>query len=191
MVKKSLLLWLSGALLFSACGKIELPEEAATTDVPDGSEVYSETIGVANFIDEAKDGAVYWVSGYIVGFINGTSISHAVFGVPLEKANTNMLLADSPEETDVARCIAVKLEANTDYRSDLNLYDHPELYLQRITVMGLRKEYFKQPGITSLYDYRWSTPEHDSPALDDEWQYVEEGRAQKKIRKIHTDSLAV
>ncbi len=179
-MKNLLLLLLSGVLLFSACGKIELPEEDTFTDVSDDIEVVADTISVAEFIDEAEDGTAYWVSGYVVGFIDGTSVSQAVFGVPTEDVNTNMLLADSPDETAVARCIAVKLAANSVFRKELNLYDHPEAYLQHITLVGLRMKYFNQPGITTIYNYHWTTFETHTPTLDSNWQYVEEGRAQKK-----------
>jgi hypothetical protein len=95
------------------------------------------------------------VSGYIVGYVAGTSISKAVFGLPTSGSNTNMLLADTPDETDVTRCMAVRLPTGgaLAIRESLNLYDHPEYLHRKIFIDGFLKTYFKKMGIYNIYDY--------------------------------------
>ncbi len=187
------------ALSLGACGKIELPEAEEggaqgagrpDVDMPGGGggELPPDVLSVADFFAEAEEGVVYNVSGYIVGFVDGTSLNHAVFGLPSEKPNANMLLADRADELDVANCLPVRLDAEDGVREDLNLYDHPEFFRQRIVLLGQTGTYFRVKGLREVYEYVWpSAPDggggaaDDAPALSDSLQYVEEGRAGRKV----------
>lgn len=172
-------------LLAAACGNVELPDEADTGEKGETPvSPVGDTLSVADFRSMAEDGVVYWVKGYIVGYAGSTSLSSAVFGRPDEGANTNMLLADDPDETDYACCLPVKLTTNGDgnsFRARLNLYDHPEYYKRRIALLGQAGEYFRVTGVVTLYEYKWcgaadDVSESPWPELDDSLQYVPGGR---------------
>lgn len=153
-------------LTLSGCEKIELPDKNKTEgktdkgdtkddDDDDDDEETSDTLTIAQAL-KASDEDEYIIKGYIVGYASGSSLSSAVFGIP-PKANTNMLLADSPYETEAARCLPVKLSAAgaISYRDELNLFDHPEYLGARIAIDGWMSQYFKVNGIIGIYDYDW------------------------------------
>lgn len=159
-----LLLLLSS--LFS-CQKIELPDDN-TSDNP-GSEPTQPQLpsdeGEALSVAEALVADVGWevlVRGYIVGYVDGTAFNEktAVFAVADEKPNTNMLLADTPYETDYRRCLPVQLTTTGENnREALNLYDHPELLGQAILIFGELQTYFKVNGIKGNFSYDWAEEE--------------------------------
>lgn len=116
-----------------------------------------DTVSVATALTYPIDTAVI-VRGYIVGYVSGTSMKSAVFGIPPSKANTNTLLADDPNETDHTLCLPVRLPLGTslEVRENLNLYDHPENYKRPIVIYGWVKNYLRKTGIYYIYDYKWS-----------------------------------
>lgn len=69
-----------------------------------------------------NSGAKAWVEGYIVGSADG-SLDKAVIGSVEGAVTSNMLIAASADETDVANCVPVQLSG--DVRSALNLVDNP------------------------------------------------------------------
>lgn len=156
-----LVLLIVGASLCCACGKIELPElggggvSSGGGSLPDDVEGF-DTLTVARIAD-CPDDTIVVVKGYVVGYISGNSLSTgAAFGLP-DVVNTNMLLADSPEETDYLKCLPVRLEKseNYGYRDALNLYDHPQNYRRCILLLAGVGSYFRAKGITRVYDYEW------------------------------------
>lgn len=183
----SLLLLLS---LFCACGKLELPTDSGEEgDSSEGEDTESpiptpttDTLTVAQFCNELDLKAASWVKGYIVGYVPGNSLKQSVFDTPLDEINTNMLLADSPHETDPAKCLPVKLANSGTYavRSELNLYDHPEYLGQLIALLGLKWTYFRTTGMTEVYDFCWppvpAPIEKSTPILVHEAQFIPEGR---------------
>jgi len=109
-------------LMLGACSKISLDDEdeddhTEQTDTGGSSSDKggsSSSDGGAAFFTptealQAAEGTEAEVRGYIVGYVAGTAISRAVFGVPEAEANTNMLLADSPTETDYKKVFPVAL----------------------------------------------------------------------------------
>ncbi|MBR2863751.1 MAG: hypothetical protein IKB97_09440 [Bacteroidaceae bacterium] len=189
MKKKTFFLLLLIALLYS-CGKLELPTDGET-DEGNGEEENTEqpipipqndTLSVAQFRERLEVGEASWLKGYIVGYVEGNSLKQSVFDVPFDGENTNMLLADSPHETDYANCLPVKL-ANTGsyaFRRELNLYDHPEYLGQYIALLGLKWNYFRTIGVFEIYDYEWlpvpAATEKSTPSLVHEAQLIPEGR---------------
>lgn len=171
------LLWCAFCFcLLQACGKIELADDAP---VPPADEIVSDDTLTVEQARRCPVDTIIAVKGYIVGYIAGTSItSGALFECPMDEANTNMLIADSPDETDYMNCLPVKLEnsGNFGYRAPLNMYDHPENYRRRILLSGLVGNYFRIKGLTRVYNYNWlvdnnpdipSEDETDTPRLVD------------------------
>ena len=162
-----LCLLLSG---LSACGKIELPEtdSGQNTQPPQGgdqsgdqsggdngqdTETQGDTMSVAAMLSRASVDDWVRVKGYIVGYVAGTTLSKARFECPPSAPNTNMLIADTPAETDVARCIPILLDAKDGSREELNLYDNPELLGCAIVIEGAVATYFGTKGIKKMEYY--------------------------------------
>ena len=163
-----LCLLLSG---LSACGKIELPEtdSGQNTKPPQGgdqsgddngggdnnqgTETQGDTMSVAAMLSRASVDDWVRVKGSIVGYVAGTTLSKARFECPPSAPNTNMLIADTPAETDVARCIPILLDAKDGSREELNLYDNPELLGCAIVIEGAVATYFGTKGIKKMEYY--------------------------------------
>ncbi|MDR2291845.1 MAG: DUF5689 domain-containing protein [Prevotellaceae bacterium] len=122
----------------------------------EGSETNPYTVveGISN--QNVSGNPVTWTQGYIVGGIiddnNQTSTidgpEDVIFGTANVR-NTAVLIADSPDETDYTKCIAVNLTSATPLRTDVNLVTHPENYKKTLKVKGVLRTYF---GISGLRD---------------------------------------
>ena len=105
-----------------------------------------------------------WLSGYIVGYISGTTISSAKFNTGDKRSN--ILLADSPFETDPANCVPVQLStspaaANT-VRNALNLNDHPDNLGKKVKVFGdIVKGYMSTIGMKGTTKYLFLADDFD------------------------------
>lgn len=201
-MKKLALLLLAGLLLTgTSCEKIELPtsegennEEtpAPTPDEPgtdpddgsgDGADEDDPTGGadiwsVAQAMTLGEDEFV-WVKGYIIGYARSTSRSSLVFACPTTKPNTNMFIADRPEETDRERCMAIRLtEDGMNYRSLLNLFDHPDFFRQPILIAGQTGTYFGATGIREIFEYTFLPTEQMNRRKA--WKTGDEENNQKK-----------
>ena len=184
--KTSIYLFLLLAFVCS-CGKIELPDPSSSAPDdkhPDNpGSTTEETITVQQLLelDKEQSDEVH-VKGYIVGYVDGTTLKQARFACPESRANTNLLLADKPDEKETSRCAAVFLETGDNgFRAALNLYDHPDFFHRQIVIHGLSQAYFGQTGIRKMLDFHWpseneSPEEIRKPVLSDETIYVPEGR---------------
>lgn len=127
-----------------AHGKAEVvePEEAGE---------YTVAEALAAYTGVAKPAVV---TGYIVGAINGKSISDgAIFtgSVPAE-ANTNLLIADNADESDYTKCLPVQLPSGK-VRDALNLVANPGNYQKKVTLTGSLEKYFGVAGLKSVSKY--------------------------------------
>ncbi len=100
-----------------------------------------------------------WVTGYIVGWIDNSSQTYAdanncKFTVPATVA-TNILIADTPNETDFAKCCAVNLPTTNNIRAAINLVDNPSNLGKAVSVYGTIRKYFAIPGVRDLTDYKF------------------------------------
>lgn len=91
------------------------------------------------------------VIGYIVGSVNGTSNpkKNAEFKADVTK-DTNLLLADSPDETDADKCLVVQLSTNV--RAGLKVADN---YKKLVSITGSIEKYFGVAGLKSPTDYEY------------------------------------
>jgi hypothetical protein len=117
------------------------------TDVePEGSGTESSPYNVA--AATTNQGASKWVTGYIVGVIDGEGkniSTESKFDAPYT-IKTNILIADNAEETDFNKCIPVQLPAGA-IRDGLNLVDNAALDGQKVKLYGSLETYFGKPGI--------------------------------------------
>lgn len=96
----------------------------------------------------ANQGASAWVKGYIVGYIDGTSIqTGAKFEIPMEM-QTEILIADTPNETDYTKCLPIQLPAG-EIRNKLELYANQDLYKKEVILYGSLEKYFGVSGMKS------------------------------------------
>lgn len=107
-------------------------------------------------------GSGVWVTGYIVGWVEGKVLSSedAKFTVPAT-VQTNILLADSPTETNVANCVPVQLPTGA-VRTDLNLQNNPTNLGKQVTLKGSLDSYFGTSGIKSVTAYVWGDKGNDN-----------------------------
>ena len=183
------------ALTLLACNKIDVEEDTEVIEkpeVPDISQNDSTICTISEALTQPTPSDIS-IKGYIVGYVKGTSLkTGAQFGIPTEKANTNMLLADSSSNTDYTKCIAVKLEKSGNFatRNELNLYEHPELFKKYIIIHGYLDKYFQKNGITKIFEYQITENKEDggnnshdsiqSPGLIEEGDTIKEGRFLRK-----------
>lgn len=90
-----------------------------------------------------------WICGYIVGYIQGNSISKAVFSTG--NVSTNLILSDSPFETEYSNCVPVQLPTNTKakIRENLNLRDNPSVLGKKVRIYGSVTKYMSTFGLKS------------------------------------------
>lgn len=91
-----------------------------------------------------------WVTGYIVGFI--TSQPYVYTYSANGTVNTNIIIADKPDETSDANCLPIQLPDGA-IRSALNLVDHPTHYGEKIALKGNFESYFSVTGMKSTSAY--------------------------------------
>ena len=170
LFRLSLLPFLSIALVFS-CQKIELPDGTAddsTQNAAGGGNGASPSLDTSNALtvgeamQRAADGSEVVIKGYIVGY-TASSMSNASFSIPNDKANTNMLLSDTPDEFDELCCLPVELPTTgRNLRGLLNLYDHPEYLNQYIAIQGKLTTYFRVVGLKSPTAFAFIAPPENS-----------------------------
>ena len=100
-------------------------------------------------------GAIGWhnvyVTGYFVGYTpkNAHSIEKTVFGI--SNVESNIVIADSPQETHYNNCIAIELTKSstksTETRNALNLSSNPQNLHRKVTIFGNIEPYKKTLGI--------------------------------------------
>ena len=108
---------------------------------------------VADVCASVSDQADATVRGYIVGWIKGGNFhSGANFNADASVA-TNLILADSADESDTDYCIPVQLPSGS-VRSALNLVDNPSLLGRYVELTGTVTAYFGERGLKSVSAYR-------------------------------------
>lgn len=172
-------------LATTGCGKLEVDSDADSTGATDGktdTNIPTDTLSVAEAL-ALEGGEDIVVCGYIVGYISSTSISSFMPGVPTDKNNTNLVLADDPDTQEYDQILPVKLEAGSSFRTDWNLRLRPELLGRRVYVFAeLLSPYFGRTGITRIVDIRLADTEDESeetpntPGMDNGGERVDEGR---------------
>lgn len=120
--------------------------------VPDGDGQKATPFNVGQVIAGTASGSSVWVSGYIVGWVEGQVYSSGVHFNAQATVQSNILLAPTPEETDPEKCIAVQLPVGA-VRQAVNLQDHPENYKQLVSLLGSVEKYFGRMGVKTVTEY--------------------------------------
>lgn len=108
---------------------------------------------IAAYKSEDKIAPNATIVGYIVGAINGNNISGANFEGDWS-TNSNILLADNADETNIENCLLVQLPSG-NVRSALNLVDNPDNHKKKVILTGSVEAYFTVAGLknTSAYTF--------------------------------------
>ncbi|MBQ7878626.1 MAG: choice-of-anchor J domain-containing protein [Bacteroidaceae bacterium] len=114
---------------------------------------YTVTEAMAAYVDGSKISAN--VTGYIVGTVNGQAFESGAQFKGEATSNTNLILADTPDETDPSKCIPVQLPSGA-VRNALNLVDNPDNYKKQVTLTGSIEKYFRIAGLKSVTTYSFT-----------------------------------
>lgn len=156
--------------------KYTAKEKAGTWEVRNfivahGAVVEDEKPEVKEYtVDEAKAAFVAGeslpaiVKCYIVGTINGQVYSDGCTFSASATANTNLLIAASPDETNPDNCMPVQLPSGA-VRSALNLVDNPKNYKREIKLTGNIEKYFGVAGLKGVSAYEFVGDATDEPEL--------------------------
>lgn len=126
-------------------------------------------------IDLSKEVSNIYVVGYIVGSLANGSKNNAIFGAE-GAVNTNLIIADSADETSVDNCASIQLP-NNDIRTALNLKDNPDNIGRKVMIGGTGKVYCSLNGINPSSSYKF-LDEKKSPGL-----YFEEIAVRESVKK--------
>lgn len=130
---------------------------------PSGGDTPGQTTGngseetpftVADVIGGAT-GTDVWVKGYIVGWVEGQTLSTgAHFNAANVSVASNILVAASADVKSVDNCVPVQLVSGTDARTALNLQANPGNLGKEVMLKGSLEKYFGVAGIKSTSDYK-------------------------------------
>ena len=131
------------------------PSEGAT-----GTGTKDDPYNVAAAI--ANNSGTAWVKGYIVGWIDGKTLSSGARFDGNATAATNLIIADNADETDISKCMPVQLPTGA-IRAALNLQDNPDNYKKPVLLNGSLEKYFGAAGLKSISDYVLDGAENPDP----------------------------
>lgn len=198
-MKHTVLSCLAFLLVLASCQKIDFSSDEDDTEVEKPAEGTKDSLNVMSvaqaiscYTENAASDTLVKVEGYIVGVVEGTSIGKAVF-TGITETVSNVLLADIPDETDVASCLPVQLKQGSEMRNALNLSENPDVYKRKVRIQANLTTYFLVAGLTGSFDYAFigsqagggdESPDPvipidtvDNPLIDRNEQYVQGGRS--------------
>ncbi len=110
---------------------------------------YSNPYTVSSAVAAGSGTSVY-VKAYIVGYVSGQVLAEgAHFTADGCDVKTNLLIADSPSETNVNNCMPVQLPSGA-VRTGLNLQDNPGNLGKQVLLNGNIEKYFGATGIKTV-----------------------------------------
>ena len=137
-----------GSSIYSLNGKTSGGGQGGGTSEGQGTadKPYNVTAALA-----AGSGTGVYVKGFIVGYIDGKSINDAKFtsAENAESVPTNLILAASADETDIAKCMPIQLPAGA-VRTALNLKENTGNLKKEVTLYGNIEKYFSVTGLKSV-----------------------------------------
>lgn len=131
------------------------PDEPVGPNPPSGTGTGEEnnpyTVGQ---VQGGATGSDKWVSGYIVGWVEGQVLADgAHFSTPAT-VQSNILLAASADVKDVKDCIPVQLPSGSDARTQLNLVTNPGNLGKAVSLKGSLERYFGTAGVKSVTEFK-------------------------------------
>ena len=152
-ILNALFLTLLAVFTFSSCSDVPAPYDIlGEGDVPGltGGGTKEDPYNIET-AQKKQDGSIAWVQGYIVGCVDGEGKAIATeskFEAPFTIAS-NILIADTPNETNYKNCIPVQLVGGSDVRTALNLKDNAGNLGKIVMIYGSLEKYFGVAGLKS------------------------------------------
>lgn len=152
-ILNALFLTLLAVFTFSSCSDVPAPYDIlGEGDVPGltGGGTKEDPYNIET-AQKKQDGSIAWVQGYIVGCVDGEGKAIATeskFEAPFTIAS-NILIADTPNETNYKNCIPVQLVGGSDVRTALNLKDNAGNLGKVVMIYGSLEKYFGVAGLES------------------------------------------
>lgn len=152
-ILNALFLTLLAVFTFSSCSDVPAPYDIlGEGDVPGltGGGTKEDPYNIET-AQKKQDGSIAWVQGYIVGCVDGEGKAIATeskFEAPFTIAS-NILIADTPNETNYKNCIPVQLVGGSDVRTALNLKDNAGNLGKVVMIYGSLEKYFGVAGLNS------------------------------------------
>lgn len=120
-----------------------------------------------------------WVQGYIVGWVDGMTLSTGANFTSSTTVQTNLLISDNPSASSVDECIPVALPSGSDARSKLNLANNPGNFGKNVKLYGNITKYFGTEGLKDVSDFEIeggaSSGGDDTPVTTDPVTSLNEG----------------
>lgn len=143
------------SLVTFSCSDVPSPYDINEGEGPAGIEgagTYENPYTVADAI-KTQNGNAAWVKGYIVGIMgnkykpNGDFDGNEAVFTPPFTINTNVLIAATPDETNVKKCLPVKVKNGSDLANAINLVSHPDNLGQPLIIKGKLAAGFGMPSL--------------------------------------------
>lgn len=146
---KTFALMLLAAFAFSSCVDVPAPFELpGNSSNSSGTASASSKENPLNITQAKSASGNNYVKGYIVGYVDGQKLAEgATFAVPTA-AETEILLAETPDETNPDNVLPVQLPPG-DVRNALELFAHPEYLKKEVLLYGSLEKYFSVQGMKS------------------------------------------
>jgi lipoprotein len=95
-----------------------------------------------------------WVKGYIVGSC-AKNIKYITLEYPF-RGKSAILIADTKNEKDIKKMMAIKIGGYSEVQKELNLIDHPNNFGRKIKVFGYQGYFLNIHGMSSWSSsYEW------------------------------------
>ncbi len=126
--------------------------EDSGSPIPAGDGSETSPYNVAQVLSGIEATGV-WASGYIVGWVDGMTYATGVkFTIPAT-SETNVIIADTPDETDYSKCVPVQLPLG-ELRSAINLQSNPGNLGKKLNYKGSLAKYFGVRGLKEGTAYK-------------------------------------
>lgn len=138
-----------------------------------GTGIQSDPFTVSQAIAK-NDGSsqTYWVKGFVVGEMSDFSNNKYFYELaPPFNGTSAYLMADNPDEINLAKCMPVQLGAERS--NTMDLYGNPQFWRKEVLTCGLLRDYFAMPGLKTLSSLEVLSP---SPLADESknWNFYED-----------------
>ena len=126
--------------------------ETGGEGIPNGDGQKATPWSANQVIAGQGSGTTAWVKGYIVGSSPGKTAAEFT-PTAAGASQSNIFLANSPNETDYTKCVPVQLPAGSAARTSLNLADNPGNLGKAVALLGSLEKYFGQPGVKAVTEF--------------------------------------
>lgn len=142
------------AFTFTACEDVPepytVPGGGGTEVLPGNGDGTESNPYDVTAVKAKGSGTDFYVKGYIVGYVSGMSLSSgAVFSSDTCTVKSNLLIAETADETNVSKCLPIQLPSGA-VRDGINLSQNKGNIKQEVILYGNIEKYFGATGIKGV-----------------------------------------